>query len=286
MIPKIIHYCWYGRGKLSPEIELCLASWRKYCPDYEIKLWNEDNTPMHIAWIKEAYRYQKYAFMADYMRFYALYHYGGVYMDTDMLLIKPLDGFLMNKSFLGREDEHNASMGIIGTEKGDKLCAMCMDFYDKTKFDMVHPPIITRFITPHLFQYGFVESDVTQCLSNGLMVYQSSYFYPIHYSQQFDLGDIVPMPHSNQKIDYATCLDQCGDYGGYVKENVPTYGIHLWNKSWVDEISLLAQGRYAEGFPLVWKRFKLTPVLPLAYWKKVFKYLIKSLLKTGRKKSS
>lgn len=255
MIPKTIHYCWFGRGKLSPEIEMCIASWRKYCPDYEIKEWNEDNSPMDIAWVRDAYKHQKYAFVADYMRFWALYSIGGIYMDTDMLLVKPLDGFMEHKCFLGREDAFNASMGIIGAEKGDAFCKKCLEHYDSTAFNMVSPPIITRFITPLLHQYGLTEEDATQRLSNGIVVYQSEWFYPIHYSEKFELTDICH----------------------YLTPN--TVGVHLWNKSWKDEIQMLAAGEYKQGFKLVKERIWRTPFLPLKYYKKVIKYMLYWMLR-------
>lgn len=247
MIPKIIHYCWYGRGKMSSEIEMCIESWRKYCPDYEIHRWDEDNSPMDIPWIRDAYKHQKYAFVADYMRFYALYHEGGVYMDTDMLLVKPIDEFLTDKCFLGREDEQQASMGIIGTEKGSFFAKMCLDLYNSTTFSLAKPQVITSFITPLLIQYGFEEKDETQCLSNGIMIYKTDYFYPIANRQNFELEKV----HQYAKPD--------------------THGIHLWNKSWTDEIDILRRGEIKKGLYLVWLRFKRTPLLPIAYWHKVLK---------------
>ena len=250
MIPKTIHYCWYGRGKFSPEIEMCIASWRKHCPDFEIKEWNEDNSPMDTPWIRDAYKHQKYAFVADYMRFFALFQEGGVYMDTDMLLVRPIDGFLQDGLFLGREDAFNASMGIIGSEKGNAFCKMCLDYYNNTKFDVVSPPIVTRFITPQLFPYGFTEEDTTQHLTNGLTVYRSSYFYPIHYLQEFALEDVMQ----------------------YAKPD--TYGIHLWNKSWTDELQLLSVGQYRKGFELAWNHIRRTPNLPLRYYEKLVKYFV------------
>jgi len=249
MIPKIIHYCWYGRGEKSAEIEMCISSWRKYCPDYQIKEWNEDNSPMDIRWMRDACKHRKYAFAADYARFYILFHEGGIYLDTDMLLVKPIDIFLAEKCFIGREDAYNANMGIIGVEKGDDFCKCCLDYYDSREFDIVHPPIITRFITPLLFQYGFKEEDVTQHLSNGLSVYKSDFFYPIHYSQEFDLNDV------------------------YKHKKINTFGIHLWNKSWTDEFLLFEAGKYKLGFKEVRKRFCRTPLLPFRYWKKVCKYV-------------
>ena len=229
---------------------MCLDSWKKHCPGWEIRLWNEDNSPMDIPWVRDAYKHQKYAFVADYIRFWALYHQGGVYMDTDMLLVKPLDSFLEHSAFLGREDAYNASMGIIGAEKGSEFCRMCLGFYDTTVFNMASIPIITRLITPQLFSYGLTEVDTTQSLSNGLAVYKSDVFYPIHYSTPFELSEI----------------------GSFIRED--TVGVHLWNKSWKDEIQMLSAGEYKEGFRLVWKRIRRTPILPLKYYKKVVKYLL------------
>ena len=224
MIPKIIHYCWYGRGEKSAAIQMCIESWKKYCPDYEIKEWNEDNSPMNIPWMHEAYKHRKYAFVADYARFYALYQDGGIYMDTDMLLVKSIDGFLNNDMFIGREDQYNANMAIMGMTKGNTFCKEVMDDYDNSVFDLVKPPIITRFLTPKLMDCGLIEEDITQELRNGLKVYQSDFFYPIHYTQEFELHDVYKYQTSN------------------------TYAIHLWNKSWTDEFKLLASGEYKLGF--------------------------------------
>ena len=248
MIPKIIHYCWYGRGEKSAAIKMCIESWKRYCPDYVIKEWNEDNSPMEIRWMHDAYKHCKYAFVADYARFYALYNEGGVYLDTDMLLVKPIDEFLQDSCFMGREDQYNVNMAILGAKKGDAFCKQCLDYYDDNTFDMLKPPIITRFITPLLFPFGLVEENTTQNLSNNVTVYKSDYFYPIHYSQDFDLADV----YSYQKPD--------------------TYGIHLWNKSWTDEFRLFEAGEYKLAFSEVRRRVRRTPFLPFGYWKKVLKY--------------
>lgn len=248
MIPKTIHYCWYGRGAKSPVIEMCIKSWREFCPDYKIIEWNEDNSPMYIPWVRDAYKHRKFAFVADYMRFYILYNHGGIYMDTDMLLINSLDSFLKDSLFLGREDAYNANMAIIGAESGCCFCEQCLEYYNNTSFDVVHLPIITRFITPQLFKYGFVEIDKNQILSNGLVVYKSDYFYPIHYTQEFMLENVM---------DYA---------------KPDTYGIHLWNKSWTDEFQLLAKRNWKQGYLEALRHIRRTPLLPFSYWKKLIKY--------------
>lgn len=95
MIPKIIHYCWFGRGPLPPLVKWCMKSWKKKLPDYTIKLWNEDNFDVNsIPFVKEAYEARKFAYVADYVRLYALYHEGGIYLDSDERVLRPLDEFL------------------------------------------------------------------------------------------------------------------------------------------------------------------------------------------------
>ena len=261
MIPKIIHYCWYGHGKYSNAISRCLESWKLYCPDYEFMLWNEDNSPMEIKWIQDAYKSCHYAFVADYMRFWALYHYGGVYLDTDMLLIKPIDELLTNEMFLGREDERLASMGIIGMPQYAEFCKKCLEYYDTLLFETNNVPIITEILTPTLVQFGFKFENKTQTLSNGLTVYQSSYFYPVHYRDQFDVEELFEPP-----------------YGGFVKDDQPTYAIHLWNKSWADEWELFSKKKYREGFAKVWWRVRENPKQPVKYYKKVAKSFVKMIL--------
>ena len=92
MIQKVIHYCWFGGKPIDKLGEKCIASWKKYCPDYEIKRWDESNYNLEACdYVKEAYQAKKWAFVSDYVRFDILYHYGGLYFDTDVELIKPID---------------------------------------------------------------------------------------------------------------------------------------------------------------------------------------------------
>ncbi len=112
MIPKTIHYCWFGCGELPELARKCIASWRKYLPDYEIKEWNEDNFDVNIIpYTAEAYRAGKYAFVSDYARFWVLYHYGGLYFDTDVEVIRPMDDIIERGNFMGFETDPHGTEG-------------------------------------------------------------------------------------------------------------------------------------------------------------------------------
>ena len=115
MIPKIIHYCWFGGNPLPESAKKCIASWRKFLPDYEIKEWNESNFDVNsIKYTREAYRLKKYAFVSDYARMWILYNYGGLYFDTDVELIKPIDDIVARGNFMGREAADNKLSGHDG----------------------------------------------------------------------------------------------------------------------------------------------------------------------------
>ena len=104
MIPKKIHYCWFGRNPLPDSALRCIASWKKYLPDYEILEWNEDNFDVNsIQYIAQAYKVKKYAFVSDYARFKILYEHGGLYFDTDVEVIKPMEEIVSRGPFLGFE---------------------------------------------------------------------------------------------------------------------------------------------------------------------------------------
>ena len=123
MIPKILHYCWFGKKKLPALAKKCIASWKKYCPDYELILWNEDNFDLNSnTYVREAYDSGKFAFVTDYVRLWALYRYGGIYMDTDVEVIKSLDKFLVHPAFSGKIQDENL---FILAETFTIYCYLC-----------------------------------------------------------------------------------------------------------------------------------------------------------------
>ena len=119
MIPKVIHYCWFGRNPLPPFAVKCIESWKKFLPGYEIKEWNEDNFDVNIIpYTQEAYEARKYAFVSDYARFYILYHHGGIYFDTDVEVIKSIDDIIERGAFMGCENEAKPGATALAVAPG------------------------------------------------------------------------------------------------------------------------------------------------------------------------
>ena len=183
MIPKIIHYCWFG-GKELPELaKKCLASWKKYCPDYEIKCWNESNFDINSnRYVKEAYENKKYAFVTDYVRLYALYNEGGIYVDTDLEIIKPLDEFLKDRAFSGFENGEFVPTGIMASEKNLPIIKELMDYYTGRGFvkedGTLDTTTNTETITGIFIKKGLKLNNQHQVIDDFSM-YPADYFCPI-----------------------------------------------------------------------------------------------------------
>lgn len=135
MIPKIIHYVWLGGGEKSEKIKKCIESWKKFMPDWEIWEWNETNFDVNYnEFTKQSYALKQYAFTSDVIRLWALYHFGGIYMDTDVMVYKPLDPFLNDEAFTGFEDVNYPVTATMGCEKGNPVIKMMLDYYDCIPF--------------------------------------------------------------------------------------------------------------------------------------------------------
>ena len=135
-IPKVIHYCWFGKGKMPPIAEKCIKSWKKYCPDYEIICWNEENFDItQNRYMREAYEAGKWAFVSDFARLRIIYDHGGIYLDTDVEIIKPLEPLLEGSGFMGFDEK-----GIVGTglgfaaEAGNEIVGAFLKDYDDLPF--------------------------------------------------------------------------------------------------------------------------------------------------------
>lgn len=190
-IPKIVHYCWFGRGEKPAIVEQCINSWRKKLIDYEIIEWNEDNFDVNCnIYVKEAYENKKYAFVSDYVRIHALYNMGGIYLDTDTEVFKSLDEFLDEDSFWGFEEKNYIATSTIGAKKGNKLIKMFLDFYQGKSFNETSKNIETstnvQIVTKIFKDLGFEMNGEKQTIEGIGTIYPQEYFSPYDYINYYD----------------------------------------------------------------------------------------------------
>jgi mannosyltransferase OCH1-like enzyme len=207
MIPKVIHYCWFGNNPLPPLMVKCIESWKKHCPDYKIIEWNENNFDINFnTYTKEAYESKKWAFVSDVARLWVMYNYGGIYIDTDVELIKSIDGFLKHDAFSGYELPDRVSTGVMACVKNYDLFKEFLDYYNEKHFIMEDGTLdITtnvEIITEILSKYNFIPDNQLKTIM-GMVVYPTEYFCP---------------------KDWTT---------DKIKLTKNTYGIHYFTKTWV-----------------------------------------------------
>ena len=218
MIPKIIHYCWFGRNPLPESALKCIASWRKFLPDYEIKEWNEDNFDVNIIpYTAEAYSVKKYAFVSDYARFWILYRYGGLYFDTDVEVIKPMDDIIARGPFMGVEvPSKDGSLPLVapglglGAESQMPLYKEILDYYNDLHFlgDDGRPNEVTvvRHNTNVLQRHGLQPTNDIQQVAD-VWIYPRDFFNPLD------------------------------DLTGRLEKTTNTRAIHWYTRSWSDSPS-------------------------------------------------
>ena len=179
-IPHTIHYCWFGGKPLPASVRKYISSWRKFFPGWEIKEWNESNFDVNaIPYTAEAYKAGKFAFVSDYARFWILFHYGGVYFDTDVEVIKSMAEIVDAGAFMGREKASTVAPGLgIGTPDGHPFYKEMLDHYAALKFST--DANIVDITTSMLETEGLRESNsIQQCA--GMTIYPVDYFCPIDY---------------------------------------------------------------------------------------------------------
>jgi len=206
MIPKRIHYCWLSGDPMPREIHRCIKTWHKILPDYELKLWSKDNFDIaSVPFVREACEHRKWAFAADYIRMYALYHEGGIYLDSDVRILKPLDE-LLNHTFVSALEYHSSQIArdgamamldaeghrvkdgyvsgimiqaaVMGAEKGCPFVKDVLDWYDNRHFENPDGTLLTNIVSPMIYariaeKYGFIYKDIDQELQHGIKIYRS-----------------------------------------------------------------------------------------------------------------
>lgn len=184
MIPKVIHYCWFGKTEEPEEVLRCIDTWKRHCPGYQIIRWDEGSFNVNsVPYTKDAYAEQCWTKVSNYVRFWALHEYGGIYLDTDIELYKNLDSLLINECFFGLEhckrypfyqnDFRNTLFGtaIIGCEKGNETIGRILDYY-KTK-------VFTQFErTPESNSVLLITNLFKDDILNRCTIYSRHMLYP------------------------------------------------------------------------------------------------------------
>ena len=184
MIPKIIHYCWFGRGEKPELAKKCIASWRKSCPDFEIREWNEGNCDyLSIPFMAEAYAAKKYAFVSDVMRLIVLEQYGGVYFDTDVEVLRDISPLLDDEGFIGFENDQFVNSGQVMAAKAHHPVIQAMiEEYKKLHFtnaDGTATPVgCPRLNTDVMERFGLIRNGREQVVA-GIHVYSADFFNPM-----------------------------------------------------------------------------------------------------------
>lgn len=208
MIPKIIHYCWFGKQPLPENVKKNIYSWEKYCPEYKIIEWNEENFDVNQnVYCQEAYRVKKWAFVSDFVRLKVLYEYGGIYLDTDVEIVKNMDNLLLHRFFAGLEAENIMSTAVIGAEQNSKVIAEFLSLYD----------------TIHFIQ----DDDIYDYTTN---VQRLSDFVKNKYGRELVKPPIVLFKDAVIfDIDFFSVKNI---YDGTIKITSNTYTIHHFSGSW------------------------------------------------------
>ena len=224
MIPKIIHYCWISGDPFPEKIQKCIDSWKKILPDYEIVVWDYDKVhKLNVQWCEEAIKVKKYAFVADYVRFYALYNYGGIYLDSDVEVLKSFDELLKLKYFIGQENScYEWEAAIIGAEKGTEWIGRCLEYYKNRHFINIFGELQTH-VLPYIINTIVRKNYEVKCI-NSIEEWTAEKDVVC----RFPLDWFSPKEHSTMNIN---CTHN-------------TYCIHHFTKSW--------QGVSCGPLPLTW----------------------------------
>lgn len=235
MIPKIIHYCWFGGESLPELTQKCILSWKKFCPDYQIMRWDESNFDYSKRqYTLEAYQAQKWAFVTDVARLEAVYHYGGFYFDTDVELIRPLEALRNDTCFMGLEQNGCVATGLgFGAERENDVIAANLALYDALRFrindETYNLTPCVQYTTRCLEKYGPIRKDVIQTLGS-VTVYPATYFCPKLRSD--GKADVQPQTISIHWYNASWCTEgekKIAEHARLAYTYFGTHGKHLYD---------------------------------------------------------
>ncbi|MCI8955862.1 MAG: glycosyl transferase [Eubacterium sp.] len=181
-MPKVIHYCWFGRGEMPDKEKMCIKTWKKYFPEYELRLWNEDNFDYkQCSFAKQAYENKKYAFVSDYARAKVLYEYGGIYLDTDVQVLKPFPVSVAESGFMGFERRAFLGTAVIASKPNNKNIKKLLEYYENHDFvqkdgsfdNIANVSILTDIMRDKGLILGGEKQQV-----DGFDIFNREIFYP------------------------------------------------------------------------------------------------------------
>jgi mannosyltransferase OCH1-like enzyme len=211
MIPKTIHYCWFGKGPKSDLNVRCMESWRRIMPDYEIREWNESNSPLRLPYARAAYRKKIWSRVTNYVRFHALHTEGGIYLDTDVEVLKPFDPLLHHECFMGfqvREEMADwVNSAVTGSRPGHPFLKACMERTTRLFAETGELPRSPTVVTMLLREMGLTTYGLQQV--QGVTLYPREYFYPFSWTERFT----------------PDCIQDA------------TYCVHYWEVSWAKAVA-------------------------------------------------
>ena len=224
MIPKIIHYVWVGPKPISENILKCIKSWQKIMPDYKIQLWNESNFEINsYTFTKKAYHKKKYAYVADYIRLWVLFQQGGIYLDTDMYVLKRLDDLLNYNLVLGKEDTEYISAGMIAANQNNLYIQKLLDYYNQhTEILEPIPKIMTRVFQEY--------SNRLNSNQNNIQI--NSIFDQLDQVNKMSQVDKIKILESKYFYPYNSDNIKIFLQNGWTGAPQESYAVHLWDYSW------------------------------------------------------
>jgi len=248
VIPKVIHYFWFSGEALPKKLQNCIDSWGNVLWGYTFKKWDLSNSPIDCPFAEKALKEKKWAFLTDYCRFKVLYNEGGIYMDTDVFLLKEFNELLEYDSFWSSTDFNKVDPFIFGSKPKNSLLNQCIQFYENIDLNFDEYPIVPDVIASIFKQKGYEgENELAIIFDNNIILPYSTF---------------CPMPF------------QMADEKDFLRfAQADTIGIHLWNTSWNDPFRFFYQNRRQSGWKAVRRQIFKNPFQSFEFYRNIFYHL-------------